>query len=205
MHIDIHGYPVAAGVICFVAGALLWRYKRFHRLSGLGFGLGAVLLAIGVVPWLDALAALTASGTGSVVLLVIDFVAGTGFVFEVLMKHQHHRLRTPVLTIAFGTSLVVTIGTAARLLREAARSPGKTTAALSQSVTQIRDGQAAHAMDGHQALVILVIAAAVLVLLIAGAHRMEKRTGPARSIPGRGNASRRTGGGRPMLTPRGGR
>jgi hypothetical protein len=191
MHIHINGYAVALGAVCFVIGAVLWRYKKLHRLSGLGFFLGAAFLVIGVVPWLDALAALTASGTGLVILLLVDVVGGFGFWFEALRKHQYHRIRTPVLTIAFGTAIVVTYGSLARVLHEATISPGKTTHALAQSVAQIRDGAAAHSMPGHEALVVLLAAAGMLVILIVLAGRMEKGSGPARgAIAGRRPAGR---------------
>jgi hypothetical protein len=189
MHnIDIHGYPVALGAVCFVIGAVLWRYKKLHRISGIGFLLGAFFLAVGVIPWLDALAALTATGTGVVVLLIADVVSGFGTWYEVIKKHMHHRIRTPVLCVAFGTSVVVTIGSLSRLLHEAATSPAKTTAALSQTVAQIKSGSAAHAMSGHQPLVILGVAALVMIVLIAAASRMEKTSGSGRgtaAIPGR--------------------
>jgi hypothetical protein len=198
MHsIHIHGYPTALGAISFAVGAILWRYKKLHRWSGLGFALGAFFLAIGVIPWLDALATLTGSGTGTVVLLIIDVISFAGIIFEVILKHQHHRIRTPVLAVTGGTCLVVTLGILGRLLTEAERSPGKTTAALSQSVAQIRSGQATHAMQGHQALVILFVAAVILISLMVIAHKAEKKT-PARgvtSLPGRRPAI----GGRPAI------
>ena len=185
----IHGYPVALGAIAFVTGAVLWRYKKLHRLSAIGFGLGAFFLAVGVVPWLEALASLTASGTGITVLILVDIVSGFGAWYEAVCKHMHHRIRTPVLMVAFGTAVVLTIGSASRLLREAATSPGKSSAAVGRAISQIQSGHAAHAVPSHHALMILLLACAALVLLIVMAHRMEKGSsksaGPAAIRGGR--------------------
>jgi hypothetical protein len=200
MHLHIHGYPVAMGLLAFMFGAMTWRYRKLHRLSAIGFGLGAFFLAIGVVPWLDALSGLVDSGTGLTVLAIIDLVAGLGFWYEAVQKHMHHRIRTPVTALTFGTALMLTIGNLGRLLTQAARSAGKTARALSQSVHQIKSGQAAHAMPQHQGLVVLAAGAGILMLLIVLGHRHEHGRGSRRG----GQAAIGGGGGTPILTSGGG-
>jgi hypothetical protein len=196
MHITTVGSVAAYGLIAFFAGIMLWRYKKGHRFQAIFLGLAAALFAISVVPWTDALASLTSSGTGLAVLVIVMIVSGFGFWFEAIRKHMHHRIRTPVLAITFGTALVLTIGNAARLVKEAATSPGKTTAALAHAESQIRSGHAAALMPHQQALTYLAIAAGVVILLIVLAARMEKGKGASRGgmpalPPGRSASSSR--------------
>ena len=178
----IYGYPVALGLLAFAIGAGLWHRGWVHRVAMGFFGLAAFLLAIGVTPWYDSLARLTSSGTGTVALLIAVIFAALGFWYEMTHKRRERRAVAHILPIVCGTALVLLIGNSARLLREASRSPGKTAAALAQSVRGIRSGHAAHAMSQHQSLVILGIACAAAVVLIVAGGKHERRS-PARAAP----------------------
>lgn len=196
MH-GIHGFPVAIAAIAFSVAAGLWSYKRFHRITAWGFGVAAVFLAVGLTPWTDALASLVATGTGITVLVIVTIVGGFGFHFEANLKHQHHRIRTPVIALTFGTAIVLTIGSLSRLARKAAESPSKTSDAFGSVISRIQSGKAAHATPAGHGLLVLAIAGALLIALIMFAARMEKRRKPG-AIGGPA-AGRRPLGARPAL------
>jgi len=174
MH-GIHGFPVALAAITFSIAAGLWSYRKLHRVTAWGFGLAAFFLAAGLTPWTDALASLVATGAGITVLVIVAIVGGFGFHFEAILKHQHHRIRTPVIAVTFGTAIVLTIGSLSRLLRKAAESPSKTSDALGSAISRIQSGKAAHAVPAGHGLFVLAIGAAVLMALIMFGHKMENR------------------------------
>ena len=182
-HIHIHGYPVALAAIAFVAGVRLWSYKKGHRLSAWFFGAAAFGLAIGFTPWTDALASLVATGTGLTVLLIVDVVSGFGFYYEAIRKHMHHRIVTPLMALAFGTALLLTIGSITRLLAKAAKSPSKTSDALGSAVSRIQSGRAAHAVPHGHALTALAIAGAFLMVLIVLGRKFENRKSGGSAAP----------------------
>ena len=194
MH-GIHGFPVALAAITFSIAAGLWSYRKLHRVTAWGFGLAAFFLAVGLTPWTDALASLVSTGIGITVLVIVAIVGAFGFHFEANLKHQHHRIRTPVIAVTFGTAIVLTIGSLSRLLRKAAESPSRTGDALGSAISRIQSGKAAHAVPAGHGLFVLAIAAAFLMAMIMFGHRMEKRRKPGaiggapaagrRGIPGR--------------------
>lgn len=196
----IYGYPVALGVLAVAAGiaARLVHHKSgwLHRATMVLFVVGASLLALGVIPWQDALARLTASGTGIVVALVVGLFAAAGFVYEIAHKHKDRRLRSHLYAWVAGSASIALVAQSARLFAEAARSPGKTASALSQSVRSISTGHAAHATSTHQAVVIVAFAVAAGLGLLAFISKLT----PAAKTPGRA-APRAITAGRPALPP----
>jgi hypothetical protein len=178
----IHGYPVALGLLAFAVGAGLWHRGWVHRFAACMFVLAAFLLGIGIIPWQDALAGLTGTGTGAVALLIVAIFTGLGFWYELSHKREARHHHAHILAMACGTAVVMLVGNSARLLREASRSPGKTATALAQSVRGIRSGHAAAAMSHHQSLVILgAVAGGAVVLLIAGGKHERRKPAPARA------------------------
>jgi drug/metabolite transporter (DMT)-like permease len=179
----IYGYPVAIGLLAFATGAGLWHRGWLHRVAMGFFGLAAFLLAIGVTPWYNALARLTSTGTGTVVLLIVVIFAVLGTWYEMTHKRRERRTATHILPVAIGTALVMLIGNSARLLREAARSPGRTATALAQSVRGIRSGHAAHAVSQHQSLLFLAVAIGIAVAMVVLGGRHERRRGGSARSP----------------------
>jgi drug/metabolite transporter (DMT)-like permease len=207
----IHGYPVAAGAVLGLLAARLWHYHRLPRLTAWLFGLAAGLMTIGVTVWLDALAGLTATGTGLTVLLAVLLIGGISWWFEGVRKHKHHRIWTPVLGIVFGTAVVLGIGEWGALSGQAGKSPGKVSSALSQAVQQVRTGQAAAAVPPNHRVAVLLAGLGVVALLVflaihhertkgKGAGAVPSGTRPPAAIPG---GSSRTSGRRPAALPAG--
>ena len=182
-HFVINGYPVAYGVLVAGAGAALWHYRRLHRVAMAAFGFAAVLLTIGIVPWFDALARLTSGGPGTIVMLIVAMFAALGFVHEMRSRRKDARVHAHMCAVILGTSLVLILGNAARLLSEAAHSPARTGTAVARSVQALRSGTAAHAQSSHQAAVIVVLALALIVFAIAFGRRHERRPMPGSSGP----------------------
>ena len=189
MHIHVLGYPVAVAI---VLGAGAFALRGYRRMAGLVHLLifGALFCAtIGVTVWLDALAGLVSSGVGTLVLLVLLLLSGAGFTFEVILRHMHHQVRTPVISGVFAITLALALGESARLLSRAARSPGKTASALGTAMGRIRSGQAAAAVAPHQRIVVLVIGIAVLAAFFYGLHHVGTRLkGTPRIARGKGGS-----------------
>lgn len=204
MHIPGYGVPAGIGVL-LIAGAATLRYHHgrtprtggragdwlrkvslAHRVSMIAFLAGAAFLALGVLPWQDALATLTGTGEGQIAVLAVAFFAALGFWYEMRHHHEHKRARAHVYGVITGTSLVTLILNGARLLHEAATSPRSTARALAQSVNRVSSGHAAHAMTQRHALEIVGIALAVLaaVLVLAGKRERGGRKGPGSANSG---------------------
>jgi hypothetical protein len=179
---QIHGYPVAYGILFFAAGLGLWHKKWLHRVAMVAFALAAAFFAIGIVPLQDALARLTGNGPGLVVLVVVALLFGFATVFELRNKRKDARHLAHICAGVTAVASVMVIANSARLLSEAARSPARAGAALSQSVHAIRSGQAASAVNSHQSLVDLGLAVVALAVLVVLARRHEKKT-PAKRAP----------------------
>ena len=79
----IHGYPVAAAVVCGTLGVALWCYKHhFQRFTAWCFGAAGFFLAIGIPAWTDSLAGLALTGGGLLALTVVTMVSGLIFYLE---------------------------------------------------------------------------------------------------------------------------
>ncbi|HUY51306.1 MAG TPA: hypothetical protein VMV92_37315 [Streptosporangiaceae bacterium] len=205
----IYGYPVAIAAVLGAAAFVLKAYRLPGRPGALLAGLtnylifGALFCAtIGVTIWLDAIAGLVGTGPGVLVLYIVLLLFGAGFVFEVVIRHMHHPIRTQVIAAVFGPVAAIAWGESARLLSRAARSPGQTAHALGSAMSQIRSGQAAAAVAPHQRIVVFVIGALVVAAFIYALHyagtrmrgtpRMARKKGGGRSAqqalpPGQGS------------------
>jgi hypothetical protein len=189
-HIAAYGLPAGIGALLIAAAAIL-RYHHHrtpgtkgkagewlrkislsHRVSMVLFLAGAGFLALGVLPWQNALATLAGTGAGLIVMLAVALFAALGFWLEIRHHHASKRARAHVYAVIAGSSLVMLILNGARLLREAARSPRSTVRALSQSVHRVSSGHAAHSMTTKSALEIVaaVLVALALVLVLVGKH-----------------------------------
>lgn len=178
----IHGYPVAYGAVLSAIGLGLWHRRWLHRAAMVAFAFAAAFFVLGVVPLQDALAELTSTGPGLVVLLIVTVLFGAGFVYEMRNKRRDARHLAHICAGVTAVAVLLLIGNSARLLAEAARSPARAGAALSQSVHGISSGRAAHAVSSHQSLVDLGLAILAVAILALLARRHERRT-PAKRGP----------------------
>jgi uncharacterized membrane protein len=166
-------------LVAGTAGIILWSYRRTKRTIAWLLAIPAFLLAATVTPWRDALATLTSTRTGLLVLVGIFIVSGVAFWFEAVRGHMHHHITSAVAGIAFATSAVMVIGHLPRIMRLLAKSPGHTARALAVTQQQISSGHAARHMSQHSALMILAAAIGGLILLAYAARRVR---GPQRSV-----------------------
>jgi hypothetical protein len=179
---QIHGYPFAYGVIAFALGLGLWHKKWLHRVAMVLFAAASVLFVLGIVPLQDALAHLTSTDVGLVVLVIVTALAGLAFAVEIRSGRKDSRHLAHICAGITAISGILVFANLARLGREAARSPREAGHALAQTVRGIQTGQAAHAVDSHQALVDLGLAALAVFVLAMLARRREKKT-PAKRAP----------------------
>jgi hypothetical protein len=208
MHVPIYGYPVAYGVIAFAAGLGLWHYCSksaiAHRAAMVAFGLAFAFFAIGVIPFQDALAGLTSTGTGLVVLVVVFLLAVAATAYELRHKRKDKRLYAHACAGVAFIAMVMIIGNGVRLLSEAARSPARSATALAQSVHGIQSGAAAHAQSSHQSMADVGLAiAALAVLVVLGRRHERKRSAPASRGQLAITGGRPGAGGTPPPLPRG--
>lgn len=195
----IYGYPVAIAVVLGAAAFALKAYRRLSWLTHLLIFGSLFCATIGVTIWLDALAGLVGTGPGVVILYLVLLLSGAGFLFEVLLRHMHHPVRTPVIAGVFGPTLAIAIGESARLLSRAARSPGRTAKAMGSAMSQIKSGQAAAAVAPHQRIVVFVIGVVLFAAFIYALHYAGTR------MRGTPRIARKKGGGRsgPLALPPG--
>lgn len=179
----IYGYPVAIAAVLGAAAFMLKAYRRWSWLTHLLI-FGALFCAtIGVTIWLDALAGLVGTGPGVVVLFILLLLSGGAFAYEVLMRHMHHPVRTPIVAGVFGPTLAISIGESARLLSRAAKSPAGTAKALASSMSQIRSGHAAAAVAPHQRIVVVVIGVLIAAAFIYALHWAATRMRGTARVP----------------------
>ena len=209
----IYGYPVAIAVVLGAAAFALKAYRRLSWLTHLLIFGSLFCATIGVTIWLDALAGLVGTGPGVVILYLVLLLSGAGFLFEVLLRHMHHPVRTPVIAGVFGPTLAIAIGESARLLSRAAKSPGRTAQRMGSAMSQIKSGQAAAAVAPHQRIVVFVIGVLVFAAFIYALHyagtrfrgtpRMARKKGGGRPAAGSAGDRRRPVRGAPPLVKRG--
>ena len=150
--------------------------------------------------WLDALAGLTATGTGLTVLLVILGLGGLVVWFGVIRKHKHHHIWTNAICITFGVAVVLAISLWHTLLHKGVKTVPKTGQALAQAVYQVRSGHAATALPSGQAHEYLLGGAAAFALLVFLGFKHEKKKGASKSTPAITSGRGSSGSGRPAIT-----
>ena len=171
----IHGYPVAAAVVCGTLGVALWCYKHhFQRFTAWCFGAAGFFLAIGIPAWTDSLAGLALTGGGLLALTVVTMVSGLIFYLEafrsagkpgklgvflrwlhmlparrgpVLGRNRHHRIRTHLGTFVFGTVLAIDLGASRLMIAGAGQTVAGAGVALAQTSQQVNNGTAAKHLD----------------------------------------------------------
>lgn len=198
----MHGYPVAAGAVLGIMAIALWHHHKLPRVQAFLFTASAFFLTVGMTVWLDALAGLTAAGTGLTVLLV---VLGLGILvvwFQVIRKHKHHHIWTNAICITFGVAVVLGIALWHVLLHKGVKALPKTGQALAQGVYQVRAGNAATALPAGQAREYLAAGVGALVLLVVLAFKHEKKKGASKPAPAAITSGRSSSGssGRPAIT-----
>ena len=104
----MHGYPIAAGAVLGLMAAALWHFHKLPRVQAFLFIASAFALTVGMTFWLDALAGLTATGTGLTVLLVI-----LGLVVAVRVVRKTEDIASTLIAVAVGA--LVTLGPLALL------------------------------------------------------------------------------------------
>jgi hypothetical protein len=185
----IYPVPLAAGVGALALALAFWAYHRMPRVQAALFCVAGFTVTVGVVPWLDALAGMASTPTGLTVLTVAVILGTLATWAEVIRKHKHHKIRTPVIAGTFGVTLVLAIADGAALIANLGRSARMTGAALSMGVGRIRDGKAARAIAPDHRALILAIGIGVIVALVVVALKFEGgKKGSSRSgrsaVPG---------------------
>jgi hypothetical protein len=189
--ITMHAYAIGLALVAGAVGAALYAYGKLPRVQAILFALAAFGAAVGITEWTDALAGLVHTTGGLTALAAVMLVSAIGFWFEVIHKHKHHKIRTPVMSAVFATALVLSIGSVSALGSRGLLSPAKASAAFGNTVARIHSGQAAKAAmampAGHRNMV-LIIGAAVAAGLIILAARLERRGGRGRSAASAGRS-----------------
>lgn len=197
----MHGYPIAAGAVLGLMAAALWHFHKLPRVQAFLFIASAFALTVGMTFWLDALAGLTATGTGLTVLLVILGLGGLVVWFGVIRKHKHHHIWTNAICITFGVAVVLAISLWHTLLHKGVKTVPKTGQALAQAVYQVRSGHAATALPSGQAHEYLLAGVGALVLLVILGFKHERgKKGTSKSTPAITSGRSSSGSGRPAIT-----
>lgn len=194
----IYTVPLAAGIVTGLIALGLWAYRKLPRAQAALFCVACFTLTVAIVPWLDALAGLSASPAGLTILTGAVILGAVCTWFEVVRKHKHHPVRTPVIAGTFGVALVLAYADGAALISNLGRSTRMTGTALSVAVDRIRDGKAARAVAPDHRMLILAIGIGIIVALVIIALKFES----GKKRPGRPGAGTRRTSGRtlPQLT-----
>ena len=222
----MHGYAAVAALILAIPAVMLWVYERLPRPSAWCFWLLAIAVSIAFPQWLDSAAGLTYSRSGLAALGAFTVVTGFCFFMEAFgtpnlrklrkafkmnggagsrPKQHYHRIRTPGFSLAFGSALILALGSLDRLVTGAGQSLTQTTSLASATIAQVRSGQAAKAVPHGERMTYLAIGVAVFVVLIFIAVHVERRKRAGmRGVLGRPGGIRPGvgGGGKPSLSPR---
>lgn len=185
MGLGIHGAPAAAAAIVVVLAALFHHHHWWPRFTSWLFGFAAMLATISVTAWLDALAGLTATGTGITVLIAMVLICAA-LCYRHMDKRHHHPVWSSAIFIVAGVVIVVTIGSFRLIMENMGRSMKGSGAALGQAITNVNSGQAAHAVPSGSRWGILLWGVAIFAaLVIVGRVRHNKSGGrrPAASGP----------------------
>jgi hypothetical protein len=179
----IYPVPLAAGAGALALALAFWAYHWMPRVQAALFCVAGFTITIAVVPWLDALAGMASTPTGLTVLTVAVILGVLAAWAEVVRKHKHHKIRTPVIAGTFGVTLVLAIADGAALIANLGRSTRMTGKALALGVAQIRDGKAARAVAPDHRMVIVAIGIGIIIALVIIALRFESGK-KGRSRPG---------------------
>ena len=113
---------IGAVILATIAGTLLWKKKapRFVAWSLLFVGIGAA----GVIMQYVGSTTATISIYGVGIFTIIAIFCAITFYVEVIKKDGHHKVRTPVVSVLLGVSLMSIGGTAGTALRHAGQTGG---------------------------------------------------------------------------------
>lgn len=171
----MNNLPFALGAMLAGLGVALWAYRKLPRVHAWLIGAGCFVLTLAIPLWRNSLAGLVSGSTGSMWLLGIVAVTTLGFWLEGVLRHKHHRIRTPVIAATFGVCLVLAIADAGNMVASLGKSTTRTGAALSAAVNGIHSGRSAHAVAPNERLMIVGAGIAIVVLVIFIGIRMDKR------------------------------
>jgi glucan phosphoethanolaminetransferase (alkaline phosphatase superfamily) len=184
--LGIHGGPAALAALVGVAAYMFHHHGWFPRVTSWLFAGSALLLTIAVTAWLDALAGLTATGTGLTVLIAVVVIAGT-LAWKHTSDRRKHRpgLSTAIFMVA-AVAVLVAVASFRIIMTRGATSLKGSGQALGQAVASVNSGDAAHAMPASHRLgifvwgVVLFIAVVIVLKMTHGRGRRGSRaSGPA--------------------------
>jgi hypothetical protein len=174
----IHGLtadPLFWACILGMAGATFWLLDHhWQRFTAWLFAASAACFTISIPQVFDALAALTVSATGLIVLTVLDVAVGAAFYLQAIRTHRKSRfggllrkkgaqgaaaavtpvsrpnrykpVLTPLVSILAGALGVITFGAWRILSEHASSSAAGTIAAIADGAKRVNDGTAAQAI-----------------------------------------------------------
>lgn len=177
--------PLALGFALTGLGITLWAYKKLPRVHAWLISCGAFVLTLAIPLWRDSLAGLVSSPVGSMWLLGIVAVTTIGFWLEGILKHKHHRIRTPVIGAMFGVCLLLAIIDLPNMVASLGKSTNRTGTALSAAVHSVHSGRAAHMVAPNERLMIVAAGVAIVVLVIIAGVRIDKRKPAAAAVASR--------------------
>jgi hypothetical protein len=125
-----------AVILAVIAGTLIWKKRapRFVAWALLFVGLGAAGVIMSYVG--TSLTGLSLYGVGA--FTIIGIFCGLVFWFEVVKRDGAHRVRTPLVSLMLGVSLMNVTGTVGSFLRHLGQS---SSAQVNKSVsTMFQDG-----------------------------------------------------------------
>lgn len=192
-------YAAAAGGLAMIP----WIYGWIPRVTAWFLAVAFACLALGWAVWRETLATET-QGKGGVGLLLAAFtISALCFYFEAVhrrkdpkkpkmkdgvqqpakvkphhRRHHYHRIRTMVISAAFGTLAVIAYARKDAIVHEFSQSPGATAKALSKYTAQVHNGTATQAMSvaqAHTHIWMAVAALALLWILLRGIERKRNR------------------------------
>jgi len=167
-----HGAALLLALVVGAGGVTFWHHEKMPRFQALLIGLAAFLTTIGLTVWSDALASLVQSDLALGFLAATTVVGGICFWFQVVRRHKHHPVLTPLISAVFGTTLVLFFGSLGTIAKRGLLNPMEASQAFSGTVGRISSGKAAQAaMAGpgdHRTIVLAIGGAVILGLLILG-------------------------------------
>lgn len=183
-----HGAALLLALVVGASGLAFWHHERMPRVQAFLIGFAAFLTTIGLTVWSDALASLVQSDLALGVLAAVTAVGGLCFWFQVIRKHKHHPVLTPLISVVFGTALVLFFGSLGTIAKRGLFNPSKAAQAFSGTVARINSGKAAQAAmagQGSHRTMVLAIGGAVIIALVFFGMRLRGRKKSSSPFGGR--------------------
>lgn len=190
--LGIHGAPVAAAAIVAVVAYMLHHHGWGGRFTSWLFAVAAVLFTIGCTLWLDALAGLTASGTGLTVLIAVLVIFGALAWKHTTDKKKHHPAWSTAIFMVAAVVIVVAIASFRAIMKNAGTSLKGSGKAFGQAIAQINSGQAAQAVPAHHRVSILLWGVGIFIAIVVILKALHGKGGKKKTpvTPSSGGARR---------------